>query len=169
MRPFRPRSASYGGAASMVFSELKKTKMSKFVLRLIMISPFLTGLGGCASQIPVLDRFYANSDPLITNSLTTVPSPFEKVMTREEWRLAEPSLDNALNPANLDTPMAWKGPDGEFRGSFRPTGTAFTLEGQLCRDFAASFQKTRDGFQLISATACRFGAGPWQVRAPRLG
>lgn len=151
----------------MVFSELKKTKTCKIALRLFVIVPFLTGLGGCASQIPVLDRFFAHSDPLITNSITTVPSPFEKVMAREEWRFAEPSLDIALDPANLATSTAWKGPDGEFRGSFRPTGTAFVKDGQLCRDFAANFQKARDESQVISAMACRFGAGPWQVISAR--
>lgn len=152
----------------MVFSTTRVTKAGKFAVRLALLAPFAAGLGGCASQIPVFDSFFS-SDPLITGSTTEVPAPFDQALVREEWLIAEPSLESALDPANLDASTNWKKPSGQLKGSFRPVGSAFTTNGFLCRDFTALVEKKSAEPQLFAATACRFGAGPWQVRAPRIG
>lgn len=152
----------------MVFSALRRTKTGKFAVRLAMLAPFAAGLGGCASQIPAFDSFFS-SDPLITGSTTEVPAPFDQALKREEWLVAEPTLGSALDPANLDDSIRWQQGSGQVKGSFRPVGSAFTTNGFLCRDFTALVEKKAAEPQLFAATACRFGAGPWLVRAPRLG
>lgn len=150
----------------MVFSLFRKPKKGKFALHLIVMAPLAAGLGGCASQFPVFDNFLW-SDPLTTGSTTAVPAPFDQAMAREDWLVAEPSLETALDSSNLDESMIWKQDSGSIKGSFRPAGTAFTKNGQLCRDFTALVEKKASEPQIFSATACRFGAGPWLVRGPR--
>lgn len=152
----------------MVFSALRTAKKVNLALRLAILAPLAAGLGGCASQIPLFDNFFS-SDPLITGSTTEVPAPFDQALAREDWLLAEPSLETALDPANLDASTNWKKPSGQLKGSFRPVGSAFTTNGFLCRDFTALVEKKAAEPQLFAATACRFGAGPWLVRAPRFG
>ena len=152
----------------MVFSALQRTKTGKFALRFAMLAPFAAGLGGCASQIPVFDSFFS-SDPLVTGSITGVPLPFDQSLAREDWLTAEPALAAALDPANQDASTEWKQKSGSLKGSFRPVGLAFTKDGMLCRDFTALVEKKSAEPQLIAATACRFGAGAWQVRPSRIG
>lgn len=152
----------------MVFSAFRRTKKGKIALRFAIMAPFAAGLGGCASQFTVFDNFFS-SDPLITGSTTDVPAPFEQALAREDWLIAETSLDAALDPSNHDAAMDWKQQSGNVRGSFRPAGLAFTKNGTLCRDFTATVEKKGQEPQTIAATACRFGAGPWLVRGARIG
>jgi len=153
----------------MVFSAFQVAKSSRFALRLIFLVPLAAGLGGCASQFPVLDGIFPSSDPMITGSTTDVPQPFASYLAREDWLMAETSLEAALDPANLDTSTEWQQKTGRIKGSFRPVGLAFTKDGTLCRDFTARVEKQGQEPQLLAATACRFGAGPWLVRGPSVG
>jgi hypothetical protein len=153
----------------MVFSALRLAKFANLTSRIALLTSLAAGLGGCASQFPVFEGVLSGSDPLITGSTTVVPAPFDQTLKREDWLSAEPSLESALDPTNLDASTSWKQTSGQFKGSFRPVGSAFTTNGFLCRNFTALVEKKGSEPQLFAATACRFGAGSWQVRAPHLG
>lgn len=153
----------------MVFSVVRLAKSANLAPRIALLSCLAAGLGGCASQFPVLDGLFPGSDPLITGSATEVPPPFDQTLRREDWLTAETSLETALDPNNHDASANWKQTSGQLQGSFRPIGSAFVANGLLCRDFTALVEKKGSEPQLFAATACRFGAGAWQVRPPHLG
>lgn len=152
----------------MDFLVSQGTKWAGWPVRFAILVPLAASLCGCASQFPAFDNFLS-TEPVTTGSITQVPAPFDNALTREDWLVAEPSLDAALDPSNVDASTDWTQKSGPLKGSFRPVGLAFIKNGALCRDFTALIEKKSVEPQLFAATACRFGAGPWQVQTQRLG
>ena len=78
--------------------------------------------------------------------------------------LAKAALHDVLNRADQETSMPWENPRTGARGTVTPIASAYTQDGQTCRDFLASYV-TKTAQSWLQGEACQEGRGGWQVRA----
>jgi len=75
---------------------------------------------------------------------------------------AERTAAQSLESAPTGATKAWKNPDSGNSGTFTPTRTYETSEGQPCRDYETTV--TIDGkTEIVRGTACREPDGRWTV------
>ncbi len=75
---------------------------------------------------------------------------------------AERTAAQSLEAAPTGATKAWKNPDSGNSGTFTPTRTYETSEGQPCRDYETTV--TIDGkTEIVRGTACREPDGRWTV------
>ncbi|MBT3307561.1 MAG: glycine zipper 2TM domain-containing protein [Alphaproteobacteria bacterium] len=85
-----------------------------------------------------------------------------KSLDQADRQYAERSAQDGLEYAQSGQVQAWKNPDSGNSGTFTPTRTYRTTEGQNCRDFETTIyvggkQETGTG------RACRRADGTWQI------
>jgi surface antigen len=76
--------------------------------------------------------------------------------------LARAAAEDVLARGGKDA-ASWENPRTGARGTVTPIAAAYTVDGQLCRDFLASY--VRAGTEAwLQGEACRAQEGRWQVR-----
>ena len=76
---------------------------------------------------------------------------------------ARAAVSAVLSRGEKDTSMPWENPTTGARGTVTPLAAAYTQDGQMCRDFLASFV-TGSSQAWLQGEACKQQQGDWEVR-----
>ena len=76
---------------------------------------------------------------------------------------ARAAVTAVLSRGEKDTSMPWENPGTGARGTVTPIASAYTQDGQTCRDFLASFVSGKSQAWL-QGEACKQQQGDWEVR-----
>ena len=71
-----------------------------------------------------------------------------------------------LRRGEKDSSPPWENPSSGARGTVTPIASAYTQDGQTCRDFLASFVSSR-AQAWLQGEACKQQQGVWEVRTLR--
>ena len=85
-----------------------------------------------------------------------------KSLDRADRQYAERTAQDSLEYAQIGQAKAWRNPDSGNSGTFTPTRTYRTADGQNCRDFETTIYvdgKKETG----TGRACRRADGTWQI------
>jgi len=120
--------------------------------------------GGC-SLSGQFDSMFGSSSERTTGTITPSPGTKESAQLPPDADLAyaRAAVSAVLSRDEKDTSMPWENPGTGTRGTVTPIAAAYTMDGQTCRDFLASF--VRGGSQAwLQGEACRQQRGEWEVR-----
>ena len=76
---------------------------------------------------------------------------------------AKVAAAEAVSRDDKDTSLSWENPASGARGTVTPLAAAYRVEGDLCRDFLASYV-TEAEESWLQGEACRASKGKWEVR-----
>jgi surface antigen len=71
-----------------------------------------------------------------------------------------------LSRGSKDVSTPWENPKSGARGTVTPIANAYNQDGNVCRDFLASYVREREETWL-QGEACRPTKGPWEVKSLR--
>jgi surface antigen len=121
------------------------------------------GGGGCSLSGQFDSLFGEKSDR--TSSVTQPPGTQEVAQLPPDADLAyaRAAVSAVLSRGDKDTSMPWENPSTGARGTVTPIAAAYTLDGQMCRDFLASFV-SGNSQAWLQGEACKQQQGDWEVR-----
>jgi surface antigen len=125
------------------------------------------GAGGCSISSPALDSLFGNgSDGDQTASITPPPGarPVAELPPDGDLAYARAAASQVLSRGAKDASQPWENPATGARGMVTPIATAYTQDGQTCRDFLASYVHASSEAWL-QGEACKPGKGAWEVRS----
>jgi 17 kDa outer membrane surface antigen len=119
--------------------------------------------GGCSLSGQFDSLFGDKSDP--TNSIASPPDTKEVVQLppAADLAYARAAVSAVLSRGEKDTSMPWENPGTGARGTITPIASAYTMDGQTCRDFLASFV-SGSSQSWLQGEACKQQRGAWEVR-----
>jgi surface antigen len=119
--------------------------------------------GGCSLSGQFDSLFGGSSER--TGTITPPPGTKETVQLPPDTDLAyaRAAVSAVLSRGEKDTSMPWENPGTGTRGTVTPVAAAYTMDGQTCRDFLASFV-TGSSQAWLQGEACRQQQGEWEVR-----
>jgi len=119
------------------------------------------GVGGC-SLSSQFDSFFGSDR---TGSVT--PPPGSKEITQlppdADLAYARAAASAVLGRGEKDSSQPWENPDTGTRGTVTPVASAYTQDGQTCRNFLASFV-SGSSQAWVQGEACKQQQGVWEVR-----
>ena len=131
---------------------------------LLLLVPILTlafGLGGCSFGLSSLAPTEAVET---TGSIARKAEPaMSAALDAEDGRRARGAMAIALDPQGAGSPVNWDNPDSRHKGTVTPTSKPFVKANEICREFESRVVLP-DGTKVSSGTACRLGAGQWEIR-----
>ena len=134
--------------------------------RRLMLSAAL-GLSGTAGgcSLGQLDSFWSSEKPDRTASITAPPGSEEAAQLPPDADLVytRAAANEVLNRGGKDASVPWENPHSGARGTVTPIASAYTQDGQTCRDFLASYV-TGKSQAWLQGEACK-QQGIWEVRA----
>lgn len=121
------------------------------------------GSGGC-SLSGQLDSFFSDKSER-TGSITPPPGAKEVAQLPPDADLAyaRAAAKAVLSRDEKDTSLPWENPNTGTRGTVTPVASAYTQDGQTCRNFLASFVSGRSQ-SWVQGEACKQQQGVWEVR-----
>ncbi len=122
-------------------------------------------LGGC-SLSGQLDSFFPSSDKSDRTGTVTAASAKEEAQLPPPADLAyaRAAANTVLSRGDKDSSIPWENPRTGTRGTVTPIASAYTQDGQTCRDFLASFV-SGSSQSWVQGEACKQQQGDWQVRS----
>ena len=108
-------------------------------------------LTACASGLTSQDKAQLEEQQRILNLLTP-----------RDVRLADQTLQRALETQRSGTSLSWDNSRDNHRGSVTPLKTFKTAEGIYCREYSERIE-AGGGIRQVNATACRDRRGQWRV------
>jgi hypothetical protein len=108
-----------------------------------------------------LESYFADNTP--TGSIKPVKLA-ETMPPSHDLAFAKAAAAEVLRRDEKDASLDWENPETGARGTVTPIASAYTQDGQTCRDFLASYVKA-DVQSWLQGEACREPRGGWQVRA----
>jgi surface antigen len=119
--------------------------------------------GGCSLSGHFDSLFGSSSER--TGTITPPPGTKENAQLPPDTDLAyaRAAVSAVLSRGEKDTSMPWENPGTGTRGTVTPVAAAYTMDGQTCRDFLASFV-TGSSQAWLQGEACRQQQGEWEVR-----
>lgn len=121
------------------------------------------GSGGCSMSYQ-LESFFGDSTTT-TGSISPPPGARGTVALPPEHDLAyaKAAASEVLRRGEKDASLDWENPTTGARGTVTPIASAYTQDGQTCRDFLASY--VRESVQSwMQGEACQ-DKGAWQIRS----
>lgn len=122
-------------------------------------------LGGC-SLSGQFDSLFGSDKAEQTGTIT--PPPGAKAVAQlppdADLAYARAAASAVLNRGEKDTSMPWENPRTGTRGTVTPIASAYTQDGQTCRDFLASFV-SGSSQSWVQGEACKQQQGDWEVRS----
>ncbi len=121
-------------------------------------------LGGCSISSPALDSLFGMGTDE-TASITPPPGTKEVAELPPEHDLiyARAAASEVLNRGVKNASQPWENPETGARGTVTPVASAYAQDGQICRDFLASYV-TSQSEAWLQGEACKPQKGPWEVR-----
>jgi hypothetical protein len=121
--------------------------------------------GGCS--LGALDSMWSSSDKSeTTGSITPPPSakPASDLPPDTDLVFTRAAVSEVLNRAGDFSSVPWENPNSGARGTVTPIAAAYSLDGQTCRDFLASYVQGSSQAWL-QGEACKPPKGAWEVRS----
>jgi hypothetical protein len=121
-------------------------------------------LGGCSISSPAFDSLFGSSDN--TSSITPPPGSRETAGLPPEHDLAfaRAAASEVLTRGIKGASQPWENPATGARGTVTPVASAYTQDGQTCRDFLASYI-TQNEQAWLQGEACKPDKGAWEIRS----
>jgi surface antigen len=128
-------------------------------------------LGGCSVSMPIGSIFSPEEDPATgtvapagdADAVRLEGKPaLTEAMDAEDVRRSQSAIALALDPEGNGVPVNWDNPQSGGKGEFRSAGAFYLNGGQLCRHFAATFEKDSQA-QAFDGSACRAGPQNWLI------
>jgi surface antigen len=115
-----------------------------------------------------LDSLWGGSDKKADHTGSITPPPGAKAVSElppdGDLAYAKAAAADVLSRDSKDSSAPWENPRTGARGTVTPITSAYTQDGQTCRDFLASY--VHDGAQAwMQGEACKHAKGTWEVRA----
>lgn len=122
------------------------------------------GSGGCSLSYQ-LDSFFGGAKSDTTGSITPPPGTRSVAELPPETDLAyaRAAASEVLRRGEKNASLPWENPHSGARGTVTPIATAYTQDGQTCRDFLASYV-AGEAQAWLQGEACK-QKGSWEVRA----
>ena len=98
---------------------------------------------------------------------TIKPAPGSKVAElppEADLAFTRAAVAEVLTRGSKDASQPWENPRSGARGTVTPIASAYTVDGQTCRDFLASYVNARSQAWL-QGEACKMEKGAWEVRS----
>jgi hypothetical protein len=122
---------------------------------------FALGNGGCSMSYQ-LESFFGDSTATTGSISPPGARGAEALPPEHDLAYAKAAASEVLRRGEKDASLDWENPATGARGTVTPIATAYTQDGQTCRDFLASY--VRESVQSwMQGEACR-DKGAWQVR-----
>jgi 17 kDa outer membrane surface antigen len=116
--------------------------------------------GGCSMTGQLDSLFPASDKSETTGSIGAkageLPPDTDLVFTRA-------AVSEVLSRFGNDSSVPWENPRSGARGTVTPIASAYSQDGQTCRDFLASYVQGKSQAWL-QGEACRQEKGVWEVR-----
>jgi hypothetical protein len=121
------------------------------------------GCGGCSLSGQLDSYFGGDKDQ--TGSITPPPGAKEADILPPEVDLAfaRAAASEVLRRGEKDTSLTWENPSSGARGTVTPIAAAYTQDGQICRNFLASYVNG-SAQSWLQGEACKQSRGAWEVR-----
>jgi len=113
-----------------------------------------------------LDSLFSGSKSEQTGSVTPPPGTQEvsQLPPAHDLVYARAAASEVLSHGEQNASAPWENPSSGARGTVTPIASAYTLDGQTCRDFLASYVNG-DAQSWMQGEACKQGKGVWEVRS----
>ena len=122
---------------------------------------FVVAGGGCSMSYQ-LESFFGDN----TTTGSILPRPVAKsaaaLPPEHDLAYAKAAASEVLRRGEKDASLDWENPSTGARGTVTPIASAYTQDGQTCRDFLASYVSARVE-SWMQGEACQ-DKGAWQVR-----
>ena len=122
------------------------------------VSAAVLGSAGCSMSYQ-LESYFADKTP--TGSIADKPAAMPP---ERDLAFAKAAASEVLRRGEKDASQEWENPTTGARGTVTPIASAYTQDGQTCRDFLASYV-TKSAQSWLQGEACQEDRGAWQVRA----
>lgn len=120
--------------------------------------------GGCS--IGALGSIYGSADKADqTGSISAPPGAKQagNLPPDSDLVFTRAAVSDVLSRASNDASVPWENPRSGARGTVTPIASAYTQDGQTCRDFLASYVNG-PAQSWLQGEACR-QKGAWEVRS----
>jgi surface antigen len=122
--------------------------------------------GGCSFSTSRLDSVFASMDQATTTGSVTPPPGAKgggQLPPDGDLVYARAAASDVLARGRKDDSAPWENPSTGARGTITPIASAYTMDGQTCRDFLASFV-SGSSQSWLQGEACKQQRGAWEVR-----
>jgi surface antigen len=123
---------------------------------------FAVAGGGCSMSYQLESYF---GDNTTTGSISPAPGAknAEKLPPQHDLAYAKAAASEVLRRGEKDASLDWENPSTGARGTVTPIASAYSQDGQTCRDFLASYVNESEQ-SWLQGEACQ-DKGAWQVRS----
>jgi surface antigen len=123
---------------------------------------FAVAGGGCSMSYQLESSF---GDNPTTGSISPAPGAknAEKLPPQHDLAYAKAAASEVLRRGEKDASLDWENPSTGARGTVTPIASAYSQDGQTCRDFLASYVNESEQ-SWLQGEACQ-DKGAWQVRS----
>ena len=122
---------------------------------------------GCSISTSHFDSLFAGSERADTTGSITPPpgaSGVSEMPPAGDLVYTRAAVSDVLTRGGKDASVPWENPRTGARGTVTPIASAYTQDGQTCRDFLASYvQGSSQAW--MQGEACKQDKGIWEVRA----
>jgi hypothetical protein len=120
---------------------------------------------GCSANVKIPAMAGKDDEKLVpTGSILNPPSPEGTGLPpASDLAYAKIAAAEVVSLDSQDASLPWENPASGARGTVTPLTQAYRVEGELCRDFLASYVSA-DTESWFQGEACREGKGKWEVR-----
>jgi surface antigen len=124
------------------------------------------GGGGCSISYQ-LDSFFGSGNKTDTTGLGTSPPGTKQVRmlpSDGDLAYARAAASEVLRRGKKDASLPWENPRSGARGTVTPIASAYSQDGQTCRNFLASYVNG-SAEAWLQGEACKQGKDSWEVRS----
>lgn len=121
--------------------------------------------GGCSLSYQMESLFGGSDKSDQTGSITPPPGTKEvsQLPPDHDLAYARAAVTEVLSRGSKDASVPWENPRSGARGTVTPIASAYTENGQTCRDFLASYINGSEQ-SWMQGEACKQPKGVWEVR-----
>ena len=122
--------------------------------------------GGCSISSQ-LDSYFGGSDKAETTgsiALQAAPKQTANLPPDGDLAYARAAASEVLKRNEKDASLPWANPKSGARGTVTPIASAYSQDGQTCRNFLASYV-SGSVEAWLEGEACREAKGAWEVRS----
>jgi surface antigen len=122
--------------------------------------------GGCSMAYQMDSALGGGDKSDTTGSITPPPGSKQasELPPDADLVFTKAAVSEVLNRPSNDASVPWENPRSGARGTVTPIASAYTQDGQTCRDFLASYvQGTSQAW--LQGEACKHRKGAWEVRS----
>jgi len=147
-----------------LYSGCARSRLRRGLAAAAVLTLALAG-GGC-SMSGQFDSVFGAGDKLDQTGSITPPPGTKQVSDLPpdaDLAFARVAVSEVLSRGTKDASVPWENPHSGARGTVTAIASAYTQEGQTCRDFLASYVNGSSQAWL-QGEACKQQKGAWEVR-----